>query len=44
MMFYFANFQSVMGYGIIFWGNSKESKRVVQLQKKNNQNYDWFRI
>jgi hypothetical protein len=31
MMFYFAYFQSVMEYNIIFWGNLKESKRVIQL-------------
>jgi len=34
MMFCFAYFHSVMEYGIISWGNSKESKRVFQLQKK----------
>jgi hypothetical protein len=34
IIFYFAYFHSVMEYGIIFWGNSKERKRVFQLQKK----------
>jgi hypothetical protein len=31
LMFYFAYFQSVMEYDIIFWENSKESKRVIML-------------
>jgi hypothetical protein len=31
---YFACFHSVMEYGIIFWGNSTESKRIFQPQKK----------
>jgi hypothetical protein len=30
---YFANFHSVMKYGIIFWGNSIGSKKVWQLQE-----------
>jgi hypothetical protein len=29
-----------MECGIIFWGDSVESKRIFQQQKKNNQNYD----
>jgi hypothetical protein len=33
-MIYFAYLHSVMEYGIIFWGNSTESKRLFQLQKK----------
>ena len=31
---HFACFHSIMEYGIIFWGNSAESKRVFQLQRK----------
>jgi hypothetical protein len=30
---YFAYFHSLMRYGIIFWGNSSDSKRVLTLQK-----------
>jgi hypothetical protein len=33
-MIYFAYSHSVIKFGIIFWGNSTESKRVFQLQKK----------
>jgi hypothetical protein len=33
-MVYFAYFHSIMKRGIIFWGNSTESKRVFQLWKK----------
>jgi hypothetical protein len=33
-MIYFAYFQSIMDYGIIFQGDSTESKRIYQLQKK----------
>ena len=33
-MFYFAYFYSTMEYGIVSWGNSRESIRVFQLQKK----------
>jgi len=32
--FCFAYLHSVMEHGIISWGNSKENKRVFQLQKK----------
>ena len=31
---YFAYFHSIMSYGIIFWGNSTDSKKVFILQKK----------
>jgi len=34
-MIYFAYFHAVMEYGI-FWGDSVESKRIFQQQKKNN--------
>jgi hypothetical protein len=30
---YFASFHSVMKYGIIFWGNSPNSKMIFTLQK-----------
>ena len=33
-MIYFAYFHSVMEYGIIFWGNSTESKKILLQQKK----------
>jgi hypothetical protein len=32
---YFAYFHSLMKYGIIFWVNSFDSKKVFTLQKKN---------
>jgi hypothetical protein len=31
---YFAYFHSVMSYGVIFWGNSTDSKRVFIIPKK----------
>jgi hypothetical protein len=31
---YFAYFHSIMKYGIIFWGNSTNSKKIFTLQKK----------
>jgi len=34
MMIYFAYFHSVMEYGIIFWGVSAESKKVLLQQKR----------
>jgi len=34
IMICFAYFHSIIEYGVIFWGNSIESKRVFQLQKK----------
>jgi hypothetical protein len=33
---YFAHFHSIMSYGIIFGGNSTESKKVFLAQKKLN--------
>jgi len=33
-MLYYAYFHSVMGYDIIFWGNSPVNRKVFQLQKK----------
>jgi hypothetical protein len=32
---YFAYFHSTMKYGIIFWGNSSNSKKIVTLQMEN---------
>jgi hypothetical protein len=31
---YFAYFHSIMSYGIIFWRNSTDSKKVFYIQKK----------
>jgi hypothetical protein len=31
---YFAYFHSIVSYGIIFWGNSTDSKEVFYIQKK----------
>jgi hypothetical protein len=31
---YFAYFHSVMSYGVIFWGNSTDSKRAFIIQNK----------
>lgn len=31
---YFANVQSILEYGIIFWGNSSKSIKIFRLQKK----------
>jgi hypothetical protein len=33
-MIYFAYFYAVLEYGIIFWGDSVESKRIFQQQKR----------
>ena len=33
-MIYFTYFYAVMEYGIIFWGDSVESKRIFQKQKR----------
>jgi hypothetical protein len=33
-MVYFAYVQSVMSYGIIFWGNQPHSERVFKIQKR----------
>jgi hypothetical protein len=32
--FYFAYFHSLMKYGIIFWGNLSDTKKVFTLQEK----------
>lgn len=32
--FYYAYFHSIKEYGIVWWGNSRESKSVFQLHKK----------
>ena len=37
---YFAYFHSVIKYGIIFWGNSSNSKKVIYLAK-GHLNYGW---
>jgi hypothetical protein len=34
VMIYYAYFQSIMNYGIIFWGNSSYSINIFRLQKK----------
>jgi len=39
-MVYFANFQSVTDYSIIFWGNSTSSSQIFLAPKEDNQNYD----
>jgi hypothetical protein len=31
---YFAHFQSKMRYGIVVWGGTKESIKILRLQKK----------
>ena len=36
---YFSYVQSVINYGIIFWGNSSYSRTVFITQKKNCKNY-----
>ena len=33
-MIYFVYFHAIMEYGIIFWGDSVESKRIFQQQKR----------
>jgi hypothetical protein len=33
-LIYFDYFHSLMKYGLIFWGNSSDSKKVFTLQKK----------
>jgi hypothetical protein len=33
-MIYFAYFHAVMEYGIVFWGDSVESKRIFQQHKR----------
>lgn len=44
-MVYFANFQSVTDYGIIFWGNSTSANHIYIFffffaAEEDNQNYD----
>ena len=34
MVVYFSYFQSVMTYGVIFWGNSTDRNKVFKLQKR----------
>jgi hypothetical protein len=34
---YFADFHSIMEYRIISWGNSSDSRKTFQLQKKNER-------
>ena len=34
LMVYFAYFQPVLQYGIIFWGNSTHAQQVFKLQKR----------
>jgi hypothetical protein len=36
---YYSYFDSIMSYGLIFWGNSPHSLKVFRLQKKTNKNY-----
>jgi len=40
-MIYFAYFNSLLEYGIAFWGNSTESVKEFKLQKKGNQTNEW---
>lgn len=35
---YFAKFQSLISYGLIFWGGERESKKILILQKKGSSN------
>jgi hypothetical protein len=35
IIFYFAYFNSIMSYGIIFWGASSHSINIFRLQKKD---------
>jgi hypothetical protein len=39
-MIYHAYFHSIMKYGIIFWGNSPDVKKVFLLQKKDYKDND----
>ena len=39
---YFAHFQTKMRYGIVLWGRSKESMKILSIQKKGDKNDDWF--
>ena len=38
-MIYHAYFHSIMKYGLIFWGNSPDAKKVFLLQKKDYKDY-----
>jgi hypothetical protein len=40
-MIYFSYFHSVMTYGLLFWGQSPDSKNF-QAAKENNQNHAWM--
>jgi hypothetical protein len=33
---YFAYFHSIMKYGIIFWGNSCNNKKIIHFTKENS--------
>jgi hypothetical protein len=38
---YYSYFNTVMSYGLLFWGNSQQSSRIFIMQKKkDNLNYD----
>jgi hypothetical protein len=39
-MIYYGYFHSIMEYGIIFWGNSSGSTKVLQVTKENYENHD----
>jgi hypothetical protein len=36
---YFAYFHSIMKYGILFWGNSPNSKMIFTLQKRTAEGH-----
>jgi hypothetical protein len=38
-MIYYTYFDSVMNYGLLFWGHSSDGAKIFRLQKKYNQNY-----
>ena len=38
-LIYFAHVQSIMSYGIIFWGTSTKASKIFILQKKNPSNH-----
>jgi hypothetical protein len=38
---YYSYFNTIMSYGLIFWGNSPHSLKIFRMQKKkNNKNHD----